>query len=104
MVHQVSCVDIAERHRTGQVRIIDVRTAWEWDLAHVEGTELLDQDLLGELQALPTDTPLAFLCHHGVRSDHAARHFAGLGFSDVSNIVGGIEAWSLQVDPEVPRY
>jgi monothiol glutaredoxin len=54
--------------------------------------------------ALPKDTPLAFHCHHGGRSQTAAEHFAGLGYTNVSNVVGGIDAWSQEIDPDVPRY
>jgi monothiol glutaredoxin len=43
-------------------------------------------------------------CHHGVRSQRAAEELVAAGFRDVHNLVGGIEAWSRDVDPEVPRY
>jgi monothiol glutaredoxin len=46
---------------------------------------------------------LAFLCHHGQRSDQAAEHFRRLGFTEVYNVAGGIDAWA-QVDPAIPRY
>jgi rhodanese-related sulfurtransferase len=54
--------------------------------------------------ALPKDLPLAFLCHHGNSSRQAAEHFRQLGFHEVYNVEGGIDAWSLEVDPAVPRY
>jgi monothiol glutaredoxin len=47
---------------------------------------------------------MVFQCHHGIRSQHAANHFAALGFANLCNLVGGIEAWSALVDPSVPRY
>ena len=56
------------------------------------------------LAALPKDTPLAFLCHHGGRSAQAAEHFRGLGFREVYNVEGGIEAWAVEADEHVPRY
>jgi monothiol glutaredoxin len=45
-----------------------------------------------------------FHCHHGQRSQAAAEHYLGQGFTQVFNLVGGIEAWSRDVDPTVPRY
>ena len=54
-------------------------------------------------EALPKDTALAFLCHHGGRSQQAAEHFRGLGFREVYNIVGGIDAWA-DIDAGVPKY
>jgi monothiol glutaredoxin len=86
------------------VRFIDVRTPAERATASIERTVLLDADSVEELQALPKDTPLVFHCHHGHRSYQAAIHFLEQGFTKVYNVVGGIEAWSAEVDPSVPRY
>ena len=56
------------------------------------------------LEALPKDTALAFMCHHGGRSAQAAEQFRALGFTKVFNVTGGINAWSIAVDPKIPRY
>jgi monothiol glutaredoxin len=64
----------------------------------------IDPDAVRELEALPKDTPLAFLCHHGNSSRSAAEHFRQLGFTKVFNVEGGIDAWSREIDPAVPRY
>ncbi len=66
--------------------------------------EVLDEDSHERLAELPKDLPLAFLCHHGNSSRQAAEHFRQLGFHDIYNIEGGIDAWSTQIDPSVPRY
>jgi monothiol glutaredoxin len=66
--------------------------------------QVLDEDSVAALEALPKDQPLAFLCHHGISSAQAAEHFRGLGFRQVFNVEGGIEAWSQQIDRSVPRY
>jgi monothiol glutaredoxin len=47
---------------------------------------------------------LVFHCHHGGRSQSAAEHFRGRGFTNVHNMAGGIDAWSREVDATVPRY
>jgi monothiol glutaredoxin len=83
---------------------VDVRTPEERRRAEIPGTRLLDDALRGELERMDRDTPLVFHCHHGGRSQRAAEHFLALGFRNVSNLVGGIDAWSEQVDPSVPRY
>ena len=49
-------------------------------------------------------TPIVFQCHHGIRSQHAAEYFREQGFTTLYNLQGGIDAWSLLVDPSVPRY
>ena len=84
--------------------LLDARTPEEREKAKIEGARLLDPGTAREIEALPKDTTLVIHCHHGGRSQAAAEHFAALGFSDVHNVVGGIDAWSQEIDPQVPRY
>jgi monothiol glutaredoxin len=86
------------------LRLYDVRTPGERAIAAIPGTVLLDQDVTDAIDKLPRDTPLYFHCHHGGRSQRAAEHFIGRGFREVYNVTGGIDAWSLEVDPSVERY
>jgi monothiol glutaredoxin len=83
---------------------VDVRTPEEQALARIPGTRLLDDALRAELERADRDTPIVFHCHHGGRSQRAAEHFLALGFRNVTNLAGGIDAWSQDVDPSVPRY
>ncbi len=85
-------------------QLFDVRTERERDVAMIEGSTLLDKEGEDKLLALPKDTAIVFQCHHGMRSRSAAEHFLSQGFRDVYNLTGGIEAWSSEVDPKVPRY
>ncbi len=82
----------------------DVRPDKERSIAKIAGVRQLDDAAMAGIEALPKDTPLAFHCHHGGRSRGAAEHFLKLGFKIVYNMAGGIEAWSRDVDPSVPRY
>jgi monothiol glutaredoxin len=82
----------------------DVRTETERSMARIEGARLLDRAYHDHLLTLDRDTPIVFQCHHGVRSQAAAEYFEGLSFSTLYNLSGGIDAWSLAVDPSVPRY
>jgi monothiol glutaredoxin len=86
------------------LQLLDVRTASERRLAKIEKARHLDADTIPEIEDMERDTLLVFLCHHGIRSQQAARHFQSKGFTNVGNVVGGIEAWSAEVDPSVPRY
>jgi monothiol glutaredoxin len=83
---------------------LDVRTPDERAAASIQGTRLLDPTAAAEIEALPKDTMLVFHCHHGGRSQAAAEHFRSRGFTNVHNLTGGIDAWSRDVDPKVPRY
>lgn len=89
---------------TEGVELIDVRTEEERAIAKIEGSIMLNEAELERLSALDKDTPVAFYCHHGVRSEKAAAHFIRLGFKRVYNLMGGIDAWSLEIDPSIPRY
>ncbi|NKC15242.1 MAG: Grx4 family monothiol glutaredoxin [Gammaproteobacteria bacterium] len=85
-------------------RLIDVRTPEERGRAVIEGSVLLEQGSSGEIERLEKATMLVFYCHTGVRSAQAAEHFRLQGFSNVYNVVGGIDAWSREVDSSVPAY
>ena len=84
--------------------LYDVRTDQERELASIPGAKLLDEPALTALENEDRQTPIALHCHHGGRSARAAQALIDLGFQDVYNVVGGIDAWSLTVDPTVPRY
>ncbi|HET7126635.1 MAG TPA: rhodanese-like domain-containing protein, partial [Lysobacter sp.] len=88
---------------SGALTIVDVRPAEERALASLPHP-FRDFDAgIDVIEALPKDAPIAFICHHGGRSAQAAQHFRGLGFREVYNVTGGIDAWA-QLDPAIPRY
>lgn len=89
--------------------VLDVREPWELKTASVvaQGFELLAipmGSLPSQLGTLDPARPVACLCHHGGRSLQVAAFLAQQGFEDVSNITGGIDAWSHELDPSVPLY
>ncbi len=104
-VRQMSVKELASRLAGGErLTLLDVRTPEERAIAHIEGARLLDASLAEQLERLDKGTPLVFHCHHGGRSQRAAEHFAALGFTNVWNLAGGIDAWSREIDPRVPTY
>ncbi len=108
-VRQVKVKDLKARLEDAQakgapLKLFDVRTKGEHDKARIDGAVLVDDAVRSEIEALPKSTPLYFHCHHGGRSQAAAEHWLGRGFTDVHNVEGGIDAWSLEVDTAVPRY
>ena len=85
--------------------IIDVREPWEYGLAHIEPSELIPlSELPDRVHTLDPTRPYALLCHHGMRSEMAANWLAQQGFQHLVNIEGGIDAWSMHVNPDSPRY
>lgn len=104
-VQELSVRDADDQLRAGSIAVVDVRPADERAIAAINAPfETFDGDNRARLEALPKDTALAFLCHHGGRSAQAAEQFRALGFTKVSNITGGIDAWSNEVDNGVPKY
>jgi len=102
---QVSPVEVAAALGSDDPpRLIDVRSPAEWELARIEGATLMTEVVAELVMSWPKDTPIVFYCHLGQRSLDAASYFAGHGFTDLRSMTGGIEAWSLQVDPSVLRY
>lgn len=86
-------------------KLIDVRDQWEFDIAHIEGAQLLSRPLIGEIMdSWPKDTTLVFSCHHGSRSLDAASYFIGHGFTNVRSLEGGIDKWAEEIEPSMPRY
>jgi monothiol glutaredoxin len=84
--------------------LVDVRTDQERAIASIDGSRLLDQAYHDALLGLDRDTPIVFQCHHGIRSQQAAEYFRHHGFRNLHNLSGGIDAWSVLVDPSIPRY
>ena len=100
---------IAQSGKTSPAWVLDVREPWEIQTASVQadGFELVCipmNTLPARLDELPRETPIACLGHHGMRSMQVASFLVHHGFECVANIAGGIDAWSVQVDTQVPRY
>jgi rhodanese-related sulfurtransferase len=85
--------------------IIDVREPFEYAYAHIEGAQLMPLGNLFEwAQGLDKEQEYVTQCHTGARSAEAKYLLQQMGFQKVRNLIGGIDAWSREVDPNVPRY
>lgn len=104
-IRQLSAPDLKALLESGTaLELVDVRTQEERALAWIEGSRLLDRTYHDVLLLRNRDTAIVFQCHHGIRSQGAAEYFHRQGFRNLYNLQGGIDAWSLLVDPSVPRY
>ena len=108
MAHEITPRELAMQIENGQtIRLLDVRQAWEHQLAKLPGSLFIP---LNELPhrvteiANEADSLLVVYCHHGVRSMSAAVYLDRLGYLNVRSLAGGIDAWSCAVDPTVARY
>lgn len=85
--------------------LIDVREAQERELCSIEGSLHIPLGELARRQAeLDPGRPIVCICHHGIRSAHAAAALERFGFSRLFNLSGGVERWAVDVDPGMARY
>jgi rhodanese-related sulfurtransferase len=103
---QISAKEVSERIARGdKLFLLDVREHWEYELSRITGATLI---LLGTLPAnlntlLDADNVICY-CHHGIRSLDAAVWLRQQGVDSAKSMAGGIERWSVEIDPRVPRY
>ena len=97
--------ELQARLAAGDITLVDVRPARDRALAApLPQARVLEDEGYESLAALPKDTALAFICHHGVSSRSMAERFAAHGFSNLHNVEGGMDAWAREVDGSVARY
>src|SRR5262245_48368612 len=108
MTREITARQLARRQENGETfYLLDVRQPEEHALAALPNSKLIP---LGELVARADEVtphegvPIVVYCHHGIRSRHAAEALSRLGHGEVHSLAGGIDAWSVEVDPMVPRY
>ena len=88
-----------------KLTLIDVREPWEYNIAKIEGAQLIPLGSLGtEYKKLEPNAEIVIHCHMGMRSMDATQFLLQQGFKNVKNLTGGINAWSMQIDPSVPKY
>ena len=102
----ISPADLQARLDRGEAPfLLDVREPGEFQIARLQGSVLVPLgDLVARQGELNRDAEIVVYCHQGVRSANATAYLRSVGFPLARNLVGGIDAWSLQIDPTVPRY
>ena len=108
MPKQIHPATVAKKLEDGEpVYLLDVREPWEHEHCRLENDVLIP---LGELMdripevEVPSNATIVVYCHHGVRSLSGAAILEMNGFKDAYSLAGGIEAWSVLIDPKVLRY
>ena len=86
--------------------LLDVREPWEFQTAHIQASVIIPMnEIPGRAhQELDEEAPILVLCHHGARSLSVANWLRQQGFEKAQSISGGIDAWTMQIDPTIPRY
>lgn len=93
------------RDSQANLTLVDVRDPWEFEICQIEGaTNFPLPQLAIQVPALDKDRPLVLYCHHGIRSRNAVLILQQKGFYNVASLKGGIDAWSRQIDSNIPIY
>ena len=85
--------------------LLDVREQWEWDKCHFDEAKLLPMgQIMANIDTFDKSAELVIICHHGIRSMQVARYFESIGFTNVINLKGGIDAWAKNIDSSMALY
>ena len=105
-VGSISAHELSARMEKGEdLNVIDVREPFEWQIAKIPGARLIPmREVMSHVDELRSAKTTVLYCHSGMRSMRAARELASAGVKGLLNLDGGIDAWSRDVDPTVPRY
>lgn len=105
---EISPIDAKQKIDSGEAALIDVREEGEYQVARIEGAELIPMNTVPQrvqyLEALADEKTLVVHCHHGVRSLNVVNWLRQQGIENCLSMEGGIDLWSTQVDPLVPKY
>ena len=106
MIEDITPSEFIRRCESGELwTLLDVREAWEIDTARIEQTINIPMaEIPARVLELDASQAVAVLCHSGGRSAQVANFLMQNGFDRVANILGGIDAWSLDIDNSIPRY
>lgn len=103
---EISAREVKERlDRGDKLMLVDVREPHEYEVCHIEGALLIPMGSVpANLQKLDVDEDVICFCHHGMRSMDVANWLRGQGIKSAKSMAGGIDRWSVEIDPSVPRY
>ena len=101
-VNQMTVQELAKKLAAGDITLVDIRGDDERARAFIDGAEVLTREVMEKLEQMPKDSEIAFLCQQGNASQGAAEYFRKKGFTKISNVTGGIKAWSQEIDSSSP--
>lgn len=103
---EISPRELKERLDRGEnILLVDVREPHEYAICQIEGAKLIPMGSIpGNLQKLDADEDVICYCHHGMRSLDVANWLRARGIRSAKSLAGGIDRWSVEIDPTVPRY
>ena len=107
MIRQLTVLELKARLDQGNkdFTLLDVREPWECRICALPDAKIIPmREIPARAAELPKDADIVVLCHHGIRSQQVANYLARMGFDKLNNLVGGINAWAREIDPNMPTY
>jgi rhodanese-related sulfurtransferase len=105
---EIPPAEAQQKLAAGEACLIDVREEIEFQAARIDGAQLIPMNTvphnLQRLDGLADEKLLVVYCHHGIRSLNVVNWLRQQGVANCVSMAGGIERWSTQIDPSVPRY
>ena len=103
---EITPAELKKRLDAGEkLLLIDVREPWEYEICRIEGAKLIPMNTIpANLQSLDVEEAVICYCHHGMRSLDVAVWLQRQGVESAKSLAGGIDKWSAEIDPKVPRY
>ena len=106
-MRHIDAKDLKQLLNSDQSRplLLDVREHWEFEICRIEGSTLIPMgEIHYALQHLDRDRHTVVICHHGIRSQQVCFYLMQMGFNNVNNLIGGVQAWANDVDSTMPTY
>ena len=103
---EISVAELQRKKKAGEpFLLIDVREPWEYQTCRIEGAKLIPMHTIpANLPQLDVDQNVICYCHHGKRSLDVAAWLRAQGVESAQSLAGGIDQWSQEIDPSIPRY
>lgn len=105
MLEEIDVIELVRRRDAGGLTLLDVREADELAIAAIPGAvHIAMREIPARFAELAPDAAIAVLCHHGSRSERVANFLIAHGYTNVTSVKGGIDAYSKDIDANIPRY
>ena len=101
----LSAKELQQHLESNKPLLLDVREQWEWDKCHFDEARLLPMgQIMANVDSMDKSKEIVLICHHGLRSMKVARYFESIGFTNLINLKGGIDAWAKTIDNSMTLY
>jgi len=103
-MNSITPKDFSKIKNNSDIFLLDVRTQEEWNIVNIGGHLIPMAEIYDRINEVPQDKQIVVLCHHGIRSAQVASFLLTRDFSEVQNLLGGIDRYAIEVDKNLQKY